>query len=235
MKQMQCSSCEKVWYYELDRCIFCSSTLKEIEPSELHIVEKTEVHVPSLSHKDTPYYNLLLQDQNLNYQLIQSYTDFKIGDIFSTQQQKNSNRFRFGFVGTGVMSTGLAIIALQNGNEVILKSRSNSNNESTKSKITYGLEKVGYSQEEISHIDSKVTITTNWNDLSKCDLIIENVKDDLAIKQSVFEELDRHCQSSILASNTSSLPIHKIAARVKNKERVLLFFLLCVIQMVLSL
>ena len=53
------------------------------------------------------------------------------------------------------------------------------------------------------------------------DLIIEAVPEKLELKQSVFAELDELCpKGTVLASNTSALPIEKIAAKVKNKDRV---------------
>ncbi|MBX5453830.1 MAG: 3-hydroxyacyl-CoA dehydrogenase family protein [Acidobacteriia bacterium] len=57
--------------------------------------------------------------------------------------------------------------------------------------------------------------------LAECDLVIEAVFEDLAVKQALFRELDAICSPlAILASNTSTLSITEIAAASKRPERV---------------
>ena len=69
---------------------------------------------------------------------------------------------------------------------------------------------------------SLVTTTTNLAEFSDADLIIEAVFEDLEIKKNLFIELDKICQpGTILATNTSSLPISSIAAATKRPEKVI--------------
>jgi 3-hydroxybutyryl-CoA dehydrogenase len=70
---------------------------------------------------------------------------------------------------------------------------------------------------------SKLTFTTDLNDLADRQLVIEAIVEDEAIKAQIFADLDRVVTDpdAVLASNTSSIPIMKIAAATKNPQRVL--------------
>jgi 3-hydroxybutyryl-CoA dehydrogenase len=63
--------------------------------------------------------------------------------------------------------------------------------------------------------------TSELRALAECDLVIEAVFEDLAVKQALFRELDEVCSAqTIFASNTSTLSITEIAAGSKRPERV---------------
>lgn len=68
-----------------------------------------------------------------------------------------------------------------------------------------------------------LTFTTDLNDLSDRQLVIEAVVEDEAVKSEIFAELDRVVTDpdAVLASNTSSIPIMKVAAATKQPQRVL--------------
>jgi 3-hydroxybutyryl-CoA dehydrogenase len=58
--------------------------------------------------------------------------------------------------------------------------------------------------------------------IADADVVIEAAPEKLALKQAIFAELERHApRKALLASNTSVIPIRKIAARVKTRDRVL--------------
>src|SRR6188472_4176306 len=58
-------------------------------------------------------------------------------------------------------------------------------------------------------------------DLAECDLVVEAAPEDLALKRELFAALAKACgPKTILATNTSSLPVTAIAALVPNRERV---------------
>lgn len=64
--------------------------------------------------------------------------------------------------------------------------------------------------------------TVNLDDLAHCGLVVEAVAEKLAVKQALFRQLDEICApQTILASNTSSLPITEIAAATKRPEKVI--------------
>jgi len=70
---------------------------------------------------------------------------------------------------------------------------------------------------------ANLTSTTSLSDLADRDLVIEAIIEDDAVKAKVFAELDEVITDpdAVLASNTSSIPIMKIAAATKNPGRVL--------------
>ena len=70
---------------------------------------------------------------------------------------------------------------------------------------------------------AKLTFTTDLADLADRQLVIEAIIEDEAVKAKIFAELDEVITDpdAVLASNTSSIPIMKIAAATKNPGRVL--------------
>jgi len=65
-----------------------------------------------------------------------------------------------------------------------------------------------------------VSATTDLADLADCDLVIESVVEDLAVKKHLFTELDRTCgAATILASNTSTLPVVELAMETAGPTR----------------
>jgi 3-hydroxyacyl-CoA dehydrogenase len=67
-----------------------------------------------------------------------------------------------------------------------------------------------------------VTGATDYSDFSDVDIVIEAVFEDIAIKQKLFQELETVVsESTIFASNTSSLPISAIAAATRRPEKVI--------------
>jgi 3-hydroxybutyryl-CoA dehydrogenase len=68
---------------------------------------------------------------------------------------------------------------------------------------------------------SRVTATSQLHDLAECDLVIESVVEDLRVKKHLFNELDRICHDgTILATNTSTLPIVEMAMETGRPEKV---------------
>lgn len=67
-----------------------------------------------------------------------------------------------------------------------------------------------------------ITGTTNYSGFKHSDLVIEAVFEDLSLKQSMVADIEEHCgEQTIFASNTSSLPIGKIAEKAKRPENVI--------------
>ncbi len=69
---------------------------------------------------------------------------------------------------------------------------------------------------------NRITLSTDYNQLSACDLIIEAATENKDIKLNIFKELDNICKSeTILASNTSSISINKIASATQRPDKVI--------------
>ena len=78
------------------------------------------------------------------------------------------------------------------------------------------------SQKEMDEILGRIKGSKNMDDLGDCDLVIEAVTEDLTLKKTMFEALDRICPAhAILATNTSVLSVTQIAVATKRPEKIL--------------
>ena len=132
---------------------------------------------------------------------------------------------KVGVVGSGIMGGGITEVAAVTGHEVVLRSRERSAAEGTLASIERSLnkavEKGTISAEEGSGTLGRIRATDNLHDLSGCDLVIESVVEDLATKRHLFSELDRVCNDhTLLATNTSTLPVIELAMETGRPERV---------------
>lgn len=133
---------------------------------------------------------------------------------------------KIGIVGAGSMGSGIAQVAAQCGHEVVLFDTNSVQLEKAKSNLAKLMismvEKGKISQEISGKTQGLIDYSTKMEDFNGCGLVIEAIIENLAIKKSVFEQLesvvDENC---ILASNTSSLSIAPIAASCKKADRVL--------------
>src|SRR5207237_10084584 len=67
----------------------------------------------------------------------------------------------------------------------------------------------------------RVTATSDLGELAACDLVIESIVEDLATKKHLFNELDRICgESTIIATNTSTLPVIELAMETGRPQKV---------------
>ena len=132
---------------------------------------------------------------------------------------------KVGVLGSGIMGSGIAEVAAATGATVIVRSRS----QATADAMLAGLEKSLVKQvekgkrtiDEADALRARVSATTSLADLHECDLVIESVVEDLAIKKALFNELDRVVQHhAILATNTSTLSVIELAMETSRPERV---------------
>jgi 3-hydroxyacyl-CoA dehydrogenase/enoyl-CoA hydratase/carnithine racemase len=80
------------------------------------------------------------------------------------------------------------------------------------------------SSDESNRLKALVTGTTNMADFADCDWVIEAVFEELAVKQEVFANVEKYISTeAVLATNTSSLSVEQIAAKLKHPERVVGF------------
>jgi 3-hydroxybutyryl-CoA dehydrogenase len=132
---------------------------------------------------------------------------------------------RFGIVGSGIMGSGVAEVVAKAGIEVVLRSRSQTSADA----MVAGLEKslgrqVDKGRLEAAERDAvlgRVRAVTDLGELADCDLVLESVVEDLAVKKDLFGELDRVCQErAVLATNTSTLPVVEMAMVTGRPEQV---------------
>lgn len=131
-----------------------------------------------------------------------------------------------GVVGCGIMGSGIAQLCSQSGYNVIVSEI----NDTLLQKGLKSIEKIlgrlvekgKITSEKRDSILAGIKGTTDITDFSTCDLVIEAVTEDLAIKKDIFTQLDKVCPAkAILASNTSVLCVAEIAAVTQRPEQVL--------------
>ena len=132
---------------------------------------------------------------------------------------------RIGIVGSGIMGSGIAEVAATTGHEVVLRSRSLESAQAMVASLAKSLarqvEKGRREQADADAALARVTATADLADLAGCDLVIESVVEDLEIKKALFRELDGICgPDTILATNTSTLPVVEMAMVTGRPEKV---------------
>ncbi len=119
-------------------------------------------------------------------------------------------------IGAGTMGAGIAICALDAGLNVILLEQDDATlqrgqqrvTEHYQNRVAAGKMKAAVAAAAEAHLSP----TTDWAQLSRADLVIEAVFEDLAVKQEVFKKIDAHARASaVLATNTSYLDVDAIA------------------------
>lgn len=121
-----------------------------------------------------------------------------------------------GVVGAGTMGSGIAQLLAQCGFAVLLYDISEEILSKAEERIQKGLERI-----EDPRAFSLVRKTTSLRRLSACDSIIEAAVEDLAVKRDLFVQLDRVLEPpKLLATNTSSLSVGRIASGIENPDRV---------------
>jgi 3-hydroxybutyryl-CoA dehydrogenase len=130
-----------------------------------------------------------------------------------------------GIVGAGAMGSGIAQIASQAGQDVVLFDLSQEALTSSSSKLQKVMnrliEKGKVTSDEAIAIQERIVRTTMATSLKDCDLIIEAVVEDLEVKKRVFKSIEEIAsKEAIIASNTSSLSITSLASFCAHPDRV---------------
>ena len=129
-------------------------------------------------------------------------------------------------VGSGQMGSGIAQVAAQAGVKVIMNDIKAEFVERGYSRIEKNLEKDvskgKKTAEEKAATLANLTQSTSLEDAKDCDVVIEAAMENLAVKVEIFKALDKICPPhTILATNTSSLPITELASATKRPDKVI--------------
>jgi 3-hydroxybutyryl-CoA dehydrogenase len=129
-------------------------------------------------------------------------------------------------VGAGQMGSGIAQVAAQAGYDVVLNDISmdfaKKGYANIEKILTRSVSKGKITEEEKNNVLNKIEVADNLEPAKECDLVIEAVVENMDIKAKVFSELDNLAPAhTILATNTSSLPITQIAACTKRPDKVI--------------
>ncbi len=140
------------------------------------------------------------------------------------KSQKPRPIAHLGVLGGGLMGSGIAFVASQNGYTVRIREKDDSGaahalkavrklyDDRTKRKALTTLERDAQW--------ARVSATTDFTGFKRVELVIEAVFEDLALKQAMLKECEARNPEVIFASNTSSLPISRIAEAAKHPENV---------------
>jgi 3-hydroxybutyryl-CoA dehydrogenase len=128
-------------------------------------------------------------------------------------------------VGSGLMGAGIAQVCAQAGIKVFITDVSQEILNRALKNITWSVGKFvekGKVTESLEVVMSRIQIGTDLVKASKVDLAIEAVFEKLDLKQEIFKKLDEVCGvETVLASNTSAIPITEIATMTQRPEKVL--------------
>jgi 3-hydroxybutyryl-CoA dehydrogenase len=131
---------------------------------------------------------------------------------------------RVGVVGCGLMGAGIAQAAATAGFPTVARDMTEALLDRGRARIRKSLDKLV----EKGKLDGaardaaleRLTLTTDLGALADCDLVIEAITEDPALKQALWADLDRRCPPrTIFASNTSSLSIGEMAAATSRPDR----------------
>jgi 3-hydroxybutyryl-CoA dehydrogenase len=132
----------------------------------------------------------------------------------------------FGVIGAGQMGAGIAQVAAMSGLNVIMndiKTEFVDKGLANIAKIlSRGVEKGKMSEEEKKAVLGRIKTSINLSDMASADFVVEAATENQKIKFQLFKDLDEICKDQvILATNTSSIPIGRIAAQTKRPEKVI--------------
>lgn len=129
-------------------------------------------------------------------------------------------------IGAGQMGSGIAQVFAQAGYNVKLNDIQKEFVDNGIQKMKDGLDrqvkKERMKQEEVDQLLGRITPSTHYEDVKDIDLVVEAATENEEIKLNIFKELDEKApEHTILASNTSSLSITKIAGATKRPDKVI--------------
>lgn len=136
-----------------------------------------------------------------------------------------NQKSRIGVIGAGTMGGGIAQLAAMSGHEVVLFDTSpvamKQADERLHKALDILVEKGKMTGSGSKDVVARIKNASRFDDFKDCDLVIEAVIEDIAIKQEIFRNLEKKVgKDSILATNTSSLSVTSIAATCSDASRI---------------
>ena len=129
-----------------------------------------------------------------------------------------------GVCGAGAMGSGIALVAAQAGAQVVIfdvnEAACANSRKTTESSLRQSVERGRLLQDQADSVMKSMRWTAKLDDLCGCMLVVEAILEDLVTKQELFAQLeDIVADDTIIASNTSSLSIARLAKPLRNPAR----------------
>jgi len=133
---------------------------------------------------------------------------------------------KIGVLGSGLMGTGIASVSINRGMDVLIKDVNLEVLSKAKKSLWEELEQKRkrriITPFQRDQVFSKLAVMTDYDRLSKADIVIEAVFEDLDLKRKVLAETEIETRDEcIFASNTSAIPISEIAVVAQNPEQII--------------
>ncbi|MEN3585274.1 3-hydroxyacyl-CoA dehydrogenase family protein [Streptomyces sp. ZYX-F-203] len=128
-------------------------------------------------------------------------------------------------IGAGLMGSGIAQVSARAGWDVVLRDVTDAaltrGTDGIRSSYDRFVAKGGMTEDEAAAALDRITTTTDLDAVADADVVVEAVFEKLEVKHEIFRALDKLVKDeAVLASNTSAIPITKIAAATERPERV---------------
>ncbi|SHE67027.1 3-hydroxyacyl-CoA dehydrogenase [Marinomonas polaris DSM 16579] len=129
-----------------------------------------------------------------------------------------------GVIGAGAMGAGIAQVAAQAGHQVKLYDNregvAQTSIDSMAKQLAKLVERNKFTAEQVQQILARLSVANTLDELSDTGLVVEAIVENIDVKKSIFDALETICSANcILASNTSSISITRLAAGMKHPER----------------
>lgn len=134
---------------------------------------------------------------------------------------------KIGVIGSGTMGNGIAHVFAQHGFDVVLVDTNKAALDKGLATIEKNLKRQAdkgiIAEADVATIISRINAQTVYGmDIAQCDLVVEAATENPEIKFKIFEQLDSICKpEAILASNTSSISITKIASKTNRADKII--------------
>lgn len=136
---------------------------------------------------------------------------------------------KVGIVGAGLMATQFAFLFVRRLKVPVVitdldQARVDKGVAAIHAEIQKSFDSGRITRDELNRWQALVTGTTNRADFADCDWVIEAVFEELGVKQDVFADIEKYVsEETVLATNTSSLSVEQIGAKLKHPERLVGF------------
>ena len=181
-------------------------------------VEGAQVDFDTASRIESRYLTSLIVNQGSKNMIQAFFFDLQAINSGSLRPEgvERWKATKVGVLGAGMMGAGIAYSCARAGMQVVLKDVSTDNAEKGKAYTAKlnakGVERGKITQDKADELLGRITATADPADLAGCDLVIEAVFEDPALKAKVFAEVAPYVNDdALLCSNTSTLPITELA------------------------